>query len=94
MYRPGLGGISMVHFPSFRRAEYLDSLMRVQIWMMKKNPGVIIKMLEDLRKPVSLEAEEHMHLQNAKRIGPNLSRFIEKLLPGRTLGLSRRSAAK
>ncbi len=31
-------------------------------------------------KPVSLEAEEHMHLQRAKSIGPDLYRLIDKML--------------
>jgi hypothetical protein len=31
-------------------------------------------------KPVSLEAEEHMHLQRAKSVGPNLHRLIGKML--------------
>jgi hypothetical protein len=31
-------------------------------------------------KPVSLEAEEHMHLQRAKSIGPDLHRLIDKML--------------
>ncbi len=31
-------------------------------------------------KPVSLEAEEHMHLQRARAVGPNLNRLIGKLL--------------
>jgi transposase len=37
-------------------------------------------------KPVSLEAEEHMHLREAKRIGPNLSRFVEKILSRQDVG--------
>ena len=31
-------------------------------------------------KPVSLEAEEHLHLQRAKSVGPNLHRLIDKML--------------
>lgn len=31
-------------------------------------------------KPQSLEAEEHMHVQRAKAFGPNLHRFVDKLL--------------
>ncbi len=31
-------------------------------------------------RPVSLEAEEHMHLQRAKVVGPNLHRLIDKLI--------------
>lgn len=37
-------------------------------------------------KPVSLEAEEHMHLQRAKSIGPNLGRLIGNLLQRQDVG--------
>lgn len=37
-------------------------------------------------KPASLEAEEHMHLQRAKSVGPNLSRLVDKLLSRQDVG--------
>jgi transposase len=37
-------------------------------------------------RPVSLEAEEHMHLQRAKTVGPDLHRLIDKLLSREDVG--------
>lgn len=41
-------------------------------------------------KPASLEAEEHMHLQRAKTIGPNLHRLLDKLLSRQDVGAIKR----
>ncbi len=41
-------------------------------------------------KPVSLEAEEHMHLQRAKSIGPNLGRLIGNVLSRQDVGAIKR----